>query len=170
MTNRTFLIGAIILLMTIGAMAQSGGQFAIEQSAIAGGGRQSTGGQFAIDGTSGQTVAGQRTTNAPFSLHAGFWNPDQFAPTVPEVTVIGFVWTALGHGIRTTTVTMTNANGETRKVISGTSGYFQFTNVPTGETYVFSVISNRFTFVEPTLVRTILENPDDIIFVANGTL
>ena len=143
-----------------------GGQFALEQSAIASGGANSSGGQFAIAGTSGQSIAGQPAAIAPFAQHAGFWNTAQFAPTSAEVTVSGRVRTDKGSGVRSVQITMTNANGEMRTTVSGAGGHFQFSQVPAGETYIFNASARRYTFGEPTQVRTITEDTDDIIFVA----
>jgi hypothetical protein len=169
MTRRCFLIGAMIMLLSGGAAAQTGGQFSLEQSAVAAGGGRQTGGQFTVDGTTGQAVAGQQTAIAPFSMHAGFWNQAAFAPTAAEVTVSGRVTTADGRrGIRNVRVTMTGTNGETRSTLSGVSGVFRFTDVPAGETYIFSASAKRYIFGEPTQVRTITEDTDNIVFVAVG--
>lgn len=168
MTNRFFKCVAIILLLTVGVMAQSGGQFAIEKSVIAtGGGQQSSGGQFAITGTAGQQAAGERLNNSPYVQAVGFWTPDQFAPTAAGVIVTGRVQTADGRGIRNVIVKMTSMNGETRTAISSSFGYFQFEDVLAGETYIFSISAKRYRFSEPTQIRTILEETGDLIFVAN---
>lgn len=153
------------LLFSVSA-AQSGGQFVIEHSVIAAGGASSSGGSFKIEGTVGQTVAGQKATAMPFSLHAGFWNAEQFIPTAAAVSVGGRVMTADGRGIRNVLVTMTTASGETRTILSGASGYFRFAEVSAGETYVFSALAKRYRFTEPLLVRTILEDTEEINFVA----
>jgi len=170
MTKRFYLVGLIIFGLASGAAAQSGGQFTIEKSVIAGGGQSSTGGQFSVGSTTGQTVAGQKTGNTAFSLHAGFWNPDQFVPTAAEVTVGGRITTVGGGGIRNVRVTMTNAGGESRTVLSGTFGYFRFTDVVSGATYVFTVTAKRYEFGEPSQVHTIVEDTDNINFVALNEL
>ena len=168
MINQFFLSGTIILLLSIGATAQSGGQFTIEKSVIAGGGQNSNGGQFSVENTNGQTVAGQNTTNATISLHAGFWNPDQFVPTAAEVIVSGRVTTANGSGIRNVRVTITNTNGESQTARTGSFGYFRFTEIPAGATYIFTAVAKRYTFSESSQVRTIVEDTDNINFVALG--
>src|SRR5688500_19666884 len=48
--------------------AQSGGQFTITKSVIAGGGGRASGGTFTVDGTIGQPVAGTNSTGGTFSL------------------------------------------------------------------------------------------------------
>jgi hypothetical protein len=166
--NRFYLSGALIFWLVAGAAAQSGGPFTIERSVIAGGGQLSAGGQFSLATTAAQAVAGQRAATAAGAIHAGFWNPDQFVPTASEVTVGGRVTTAGGGGIRNVIVTMTSTNGETRTALSGTFGYFRFTNVPAGAAYVFSVSAKRYRFGAPTQIHTVVEDIDSIYFVANG--
>lgn len=63
---------------------------------------------------------------------------------------------------------MVKSNGESRTVISSTFGYFTFADVAVGETYVFSVSAKRYTFSQPTLIRSIVEDADDLIFTANN--
>lgn len=166
MTNRFLSCAMILLLLTVNVIAQSGGQFTIEKSVIATGGQQSAGGQFAVAGTTGQQAAGERLNNSPFLQTTGFWTPDQFAPTSAGVIVSGRIQTADGRGIRNVIVSMTNTNGETRTVITSAFGYFIFTDVPVGETYIFSVSAKRYRFSEPTQVRAILEETGEMIFVA----
>lgn len=162
----------LILIILCGGSAVSDGQIAaggiytLDQSAIAAGGGVSFGGVFKVEGSVGQTAAGQTAATAPFSVHAGFWNPKQFAPTAATAAVGGRVQTANGRGIRNVRVTMTGASGEIRTAISTAFGYFQFADVPAGETYIFSAAARRFQFDQPTQIRTILEDTDDISFVA----
>ena len=63
---------------------------------------------------------------------------------------------------------MTGANGESRTAISSAFGYFRFDNVEAGGTYIFSVRAKRYTFSQPTLVRSIVEDADDLVFTANN--
>ena len=57
------------------AQPQSGGDFTITQSIIAGGGGQnSAGGNFSLDGTIGQSIAGDVLSGNSFSVTSGFWN------------------------------------------------------------------------------------------------
>ncbi|MGB7209090.1 MAG: hypothetical protein WBD27_10560, partial [Pyrinomonadaceae bacterium] len=66
------LLALSILLIPVMASAQSGGQFAIKKSVIAGGGGRSLGGTFTSDGTIGQPVAGENNGGS-FRLNSGFW-------------------------------------------------------------------------------------------------
>lgn len=88
--------------------------------------------------------------------------------TAAEAIVGGRVLTAGGKGIRRVRVSITFPNGETRSTISGASGYYQFTDVPAGETYVFSVAAKHYTFAQSTQVRSITEDLSDIDFIADA--
>jgi hypothetical protein len=70
----SFALGALILAaFPTFARAQSGGQFDLSWSTIAGGGGASSGGQFALNGTIGQPDAGV-LTGGNFKLEGGFWS------------------------------------------------------------------------------------------------
>ena len=86
--------------------------------------------------------------------------------TASSVIVSGRVTTATGRRIANARVSMTNANGETRTVLTSTFGYFRLIDVLAGETYVFSVFAKRFQFAQSTQVRSIVEERNDIVFVA----
>lgn len=155
------------------AQIASGGSYTLTQTAIANGGASgagaSSGGNFSLEGTIGQNAAGTKQQNATYIFQPGFWTAQVFAPTAAEVTVSGRVLTTDGgRGIRNVVITLTSASGETRKAISGASGYFQFTDVPVGETYVFKADAKRYNFREPTQVRSIVEDTNDLIFTADG--
>ena len=92
----------------------------------------------------------------------------QIAPTAADVMVSGRVLTTDGRGIKNVLVTMINSNGESRTAISSQFGYFKFDNVAAGGTYIFSVHAKRYTFSQPTLVRSIVEDADDLVFTANN--
>ena len=77
----------MMVLLSVGAVAQSGGSFTIQQSVIASGGGTSNGGGFTVESTTGQSLAGGPISNEPFNLFSGFWTPASFAPTpTPTLT------------------------------------------------------------------------------------
>ena len=160
----------IIFAATCAAEAQiaTGGNYTLAQTVIAAGGDTSAGGSFKVEGTAGQNAAGTRQFNSPYNFYSGFWTAQpSLAPTAAGVTVGGRVLTADGSGIRSVRVTLTDANGETRTVLSGKFGYFRFEDVAAGGTYLFSVFARRSTFSQPTQVRSIVEDTDDIVFTAD---
>lgn len=150
-------------------LAQSGGAFEIIQSVVAGGGGQdSAGGTFSLDGTVGQSIAGNASSNSTFSVTSGFWNFTPLAPTAASVGVGGRVLTANGHGIRNILIMMTNQNGTVRTTQTSIGGNYKFDDVEVGETYIFTVSARRFTFSQPTQIRAVFEETDDIDFIADN--
>src|SRR5688572_213017 len=77
---------AAILLLSVSVISQSGGNFTITKSVIAGGGGRSSGGAFTVTGTIGQSIAGRSSTGSGFTVISGFWAtgaavaPSQDAP------------------------------------------------------------------------------------------
>ena len=155
-----------VLLMPILAAAQTGGQFAITQSVIAGGGANSAGGNFGVTGTNAQPSAGVNSTGGQFGVTGGFWQPF-FAPTAALVSVSGRVTMANGIGIANVRVLMTNQTGASATAVTNTFGNFSFAEVPAGEIYVFTVQSRRYNFSVPSQVLSVTDNVSDLIFIAD---
>ena len=63
----------LIATLSVAALSQSGGNFTMNKSVIAGGGGHASGGSFVVDRTIGQSVAGTTSTGGSFSLGSGFW-------------------------------------------------------------------------------------------------
>ena len=167
----------LILLILLGAgsaaaQVASGGSYTLTQTATANGGVSgndaSVGGNYSVEGTIGQSAAGTRQQSGNYNFQPGFWTVQAFAPSSAGVSVSGRVLTAGGKGIRNVRVAMTNGSGETRSVITGSFGYFLFEDVASGGSYFFTVSAKRFTFSQATLIRSILDETDDLVFTANG--
>lgn len=157
----------LILLLLNVAAAQTGGDFAVTQSVIgSGGGQNSNGGTFAVDGTIGQPVAGENSAGGAFAVGGGFWTVE-FAPTAAAAFVSGRVISPRGNGIRNVVVRMVDQNGEERVKLTGAEGRFRFDDVPIGATYVFSIRSQRSFFSQPTLIRSIVGDVEDIVFITD---
>ena len=56
-------------LLPVGGQIATGGSYTLEQAVVANGGGTSTGNTYSISGTTGQSVAGQMATTAPFFSH-----------------------------------------------------------------------------------------------------
>jgi len=67
------------------------------------------------------------------------------APAVLNVSISGRVATDSGMGLANSLVTLTGANNFSRSFTTGTFGFFNFENVPTGS-YTVTVIARRYTF------------------------
>jgi len=70
--NALITLLAIWLLMTVPALAMTGGDYEISRSTIDGGGGRSSGGDYALVGTIGQPDAGEMA-GGDYELSGGFW-------------------------------------------------------------------------------------------------
>ena len=176
--KKLILSALIMIAATMTAMAQNG--FTLEQSVIASGGVTTAvpssppapNNNFAVTSTVGQAVASGASSNTPFMVESGFLYAAAFAPTASMVTVSGTVKTAEGLGIIRAKVLITDGSGQTRYVMTGKGGMFQFTDVAAGDTYIFTVASKKYTFAQPIVTRTVFEHLTDVDFIAdpfNGT-
>ncbi len=71
--------------------------------------------------------------------------------TTVAAEITGRVTTPDGRGLRNAKVTLSDASGRIRSVSTGSFGYYRFTEVPAGRTYVVSVESRRYRFASRTL-------------------
>ena len=159
--------GLFVAAAKLDAQIASGGQFTLVQTVTATGGGSMAGGAFAVDGTSGQSIAGQRAAAGLSSIHAGFWNGPPLSTTAAGVTVSGRVQTEYGSGIRNVRVTLVPATGPRREVVTGSFGYFQFEDVAVGETYILSVAAKRYQFAAPVRVITVTDEISGLDFTAD---
>ncbi len=165
-----FVLLILFAAATCAADAQiaAGGNYTLAQSVVASGGGTSAGGTFKVEGTAGQAAAGTRQFNAAYNFYSGFWTaPPSFVPTAAGVAVSGRVLTTNGIGIRNVQVTLAGANGETRTVLSTKFGRFRFNDVAVGDVYIFSVSARRYAFSQPSQVRSIIAETDDLVFTAD---
>ncbi len=92
---------------------------------------------------------------------------ERLSPTAANVSLSGRITTANGRGIRGVSVTLTGGNGpEKRVVVTGQFGYYNFSDVESGESYVLSVRSKRYTFAVPSRVVTLNDALSDVDFTA----
>jgi hypothetical protein len=155
-----------VITISSQALSQSGGPYVIQKSVIDGGGvTNSSAGTFSLGGTTGQPIAGQKAANGAFSVHAGFWMPDEIIPTAEHVVVSGRVMRESGGGVSNIRITMTMPDGTLRSTLTNTFGYFHFDGVELGQTYVFTATSKKYTFQQTMLVRGFVEEADDLIFI-----
>ena len=85
------------------------------------------------------------------------------APTAAGVSLGGRV-TFGKRGLVNATVYLTAQNGETRAARTGAFGYYRFTDVAAGETYIVSVVSKKYSFA-PQVVN-VTEEVSDLNFTA----
>jgi subtilisin-like proprotein convertase family protein len=89
------------------------------------------------------------------------------APTAARVTVGGRAITTGGRGLANVRITMTDATGNVRTMTTSSFGYYRFTDVAAGETYVFSASAKRYTFVQQSCVLNIDEDTDGVNFIGD---
>jgi hypothetical protein len=86
------------------------------------------------------------------------------SPTAAPVNLSGRVFNPAGSGLVNGLVTLTDSQGMSRSVLTGTFGYFRFEGVDAGEIYVVSVSSKRYQY-EPQVINV---NSDfELSFVAS---
>jgi hypothetical protein len=83
--------------------------------------------------------------------------------TAATVSVSGRV-TSRGRGISNAVVHLTNQSGEIQTAKTNRLGYYTFTNLAAGETYIFNVFSKRYQF-NPKVV-SLTEDLDELNFTA----
>ena len=91
---------------------------------------------------------------------------ESLVPTAAGVSVGGRVVTGDGTGVSRARVMLTDQNGSTRLVLTGNFGYFTFTDVEAGETYIVTVMSKRYSF--PGQVVNVNDNVTDLNITADG--
>ncbi len=170
MRNKLLFLIAMLILVSANAYGQAGGTFAITESVIAGGGGQeSTGGTFSVDGTVGQTTAGNIISGFPFKVTSGFWNFTSLAPTAANAGINGRVITAGGRPIKNVTVTIDGGTLSERKFArTNAFGYYRFQDLEVGQIYIISISAKGYSFANPSRVIILNENLDGEDFVSDG--
>lgn len=98
---------------------------------------------YTASATLGYTALERIAMNTRYAA-AGYTMPAP--PTAAGVSISGRVLTNDGHGLRNASVSITNATGNVVYSRSSSLGYFRFDEIDSGQTYVISVASKRFTF------------------------
>jgi len=80
---KAVLVTVTLFVLSIPAVAQSGGSFTITKSVIAGGGGRAAGGTFIVNGTIGQPLAGGPSNGGTFSVTSGFWGGESAGLEAP---------------------------------------------------------------------------------------
>ncbi len=87
--------------------------------------------------------------------------------TAADATISGRVVAADGRGISGARVYLSGGElAEPVHMLTNAFGYFSFTGVESGETYLVTVSSKRHSFAQPTRVIDLLDSAFDVDFVA----
>ena len=107
-------------------------------------------------------------TQAITGCVSGGWGLEFLPSTAAQASISGRVLTAEGLGIRNARIVVTgNSLAEPRVTTTGSFGYFMLDGLQTGETYVVTVNSQRYTFSTPARVLSLVDNVVDVDFIAN---
>lgn len=88
------------------------------------------------------------------------------APTSATVGIAGRVVNSSGNGIPNTVVTITDAGGESRRVLTNGFGNYYFNNITVGQTYIVTASHKRFQFEPPNYLVTVSNDLVDVDFRA----
>jgi hypothetical protein len=88
------------------------------------------------------------------------------SPTAASVSVAGRVLSSFGRGVSNAVVTSTDQNGVVRTVRTNPFGYYRFTDVAAGQTYVLGVRHKQYTF-SPRVV-SVSEDLSGFDFIAGN--
>jgi hypothetical protein len=112
------------------------------------------------------TAVGPIGSSSPLTWMNFMWNegnpgasttPGQVnivGPTAAGAGVNGRVLTAAGQSVGNCLLTLTDTHGHREITRSSPFGYFQFSDLPTGETYVLAATSHSVTFTERVFTLT----------------
>lgn len=116
-----------------------------------------------LAGPSGSSFL-QSFTAAGSGTYASDPPPTVFGPTAASATISGRVLNMSGNGLRNVQVTLTEADGSTRTVLTGNSGRYSFSNLAAGQTVVLTVRSKRYRFMSQAV--TLINELNEIDFTA----
>jgi hypothetical protein len=106
--------------------------------------------------------------NVISGIVGGGWGLEFLQTTAAGVSLSGRVMTAERAGIRNARIVITGESlPEPRTVTTGSFGYYSFDGLTAGQTYVVTVNAQRYTFMVPSRVYTLVDNIVDADFVAD---
>jgi Tol biopolymer transport system component len=120
-------------------------------------------GEILVDRTSSRNFA-TKTICANVSSLSPFVVARSLAPTAANVIVSGRVSASNGRGISRVRMSITNQNGEIRFTSTNSFGFYRFTELFAGETYIIGASHKRYQF--NSRVITVSEDLSGIDFTA----
>ena len=105
-----------------------------------------------------------RNSTTPASWAFGGFAVKPLVVTAAASSVEGRVLTQSGRGVSRAVVYLTDRTGEKRAALTNPFGYFRFNDVPSGENYIVSVSSKRFSFSAQNI--NVVNQINELIFTA----
>jgi len=143
-------------------------------STVGGTGTQTLAGNFRFANSNGvwslymRDDAGLNTPASITGCVGGGWQIEFIPTTAASASISGRVLTADGRGISNAKVVITGNSLSTPIVTTtGSLGWYNIDGLHTGETYVVTVFSKRFTFSAPSRVISLVDNVGDADFIAD---
>jgi hypothetical protein len=88
--------------------------------------------------------------------------------TAATVSIGGRVTATNGRGINRASVTITDGQGRSRTVVTDKGGYYRFTDVEAGQTYIVGVKAKQYIFSQPSQLLNVNDESNDINFVGTA--
>lgn len=123
--------------------------------------------QVRIITTNAANSSGGSTPDEWIGINNVSFSSSVLAPTAANVSVGGRVMNEQGYGVGRAVVSMFDMEGGVRTVRTNQFGYFRFTDVPAGRTYVVEVASKQYHF--PSQIIAVNDELWDLNFVAQTT-
>ena len=89
-----------------------------------------------------------------------------FAPTAATANVGGQVFSPYGRPLANAMLILSDTSGNTRFARTSVFGYYNFSEVEVGQTYVLEIQSKRFVFPQPTQIISVNEDINSLNFYA----
>lgn len=113
------------------------------------------------------TAGGIATRKIRIATHGrGMWEIAALAPSAATVSVSGRVTNAGGTGVFRATVTITGAQGISRRTLTNPFGFYKFDDIEVGQTYTVQAVSKRHQFAPQAIFVT--ENMENVDFTSGG--
>jgi hypothetical protein len=161
--TRICLITLAISVLVLSVISSSA-QYRIEQSVIASGGGTSSSGPFRVEGTVGQSTAGEKMGGGPFDQVGGFWQPLPIGTTAAPASISGRAVDSQGRGIYRVTITITDMSGNAHRTITNPFGFFRFVDLEVGKSYLLHAQAKGYSF--NPLFTSLLQDLTAIDFIA----
>ena len=108
--------------------------------------------------TESAVVAGVTTTTTSTTIiaqaHSDIKCDGTISPTAASATIGGRVTASKGRGLSKASVVLTGLDGQTRYALTNSRGYFSFSEVESGMSYIVDVRSKRYTYASRSVFVT----------------